>query len=353
MSQPRRPLMRFLALAALALTACVALIAARTPPTVPEVVEAFLKGTGIPGAVLAHGPANGAPSVVAFGVSDPNTGAQMQVDQAFRLASLTKPITAAALLARADAGKVDLDTPLAQQVAMPMPHDPRAADITPRHILSHRTGFDRNLSFDPVFAPEQLGQTREASCYDLAKTAWAHMPLDHAPGTTKAYSNIGMCLLTGLLGPDTQDALQGQADITIAGLAGPNWRQTGEGWRDIQTSAEEQRWLTGLGVAGGGVGRAEALWRFVSEPQPSLSEPQSAGATEDFYALGWRVWPGPDGRQLTHWGGLPGVFTAMFRFSDDEVVVVLFNAAPPNYAAGFDALYDNLCRARDLRCGPK
>ncbi|MEL7258445.1 MAG: serine hydrolase domain-containing protein [Pseudomonadota bacterium] len=350
-----RTVFRLGALAVIALMV-VTLLFRREDPTEEDMIKAFLEATGIPGAVLAHGPADGAPKVAAVGVSDPVKGTPMQVDQVLPLASLTKPITAAAVISLADAGQIALDAPLAEQIFLPAPYDPRAASVTPRTLLAHRGGYDRTATFDPVFEPEKLRLTREESCHDLARAAWATLPLDHAPGSTKAYSNIGICLLTDLLtqngARDLEEALQTQARITLSGAAGPNWHHTDAGWEQVQDSAAERAWISGLGAAGGAMGRAEDVWHFAAQIPAASDAPVPDGEAGDFYALGWRIWPGPDGRQLTHWGGLQGVFTAMFRFSDGHVVVVLFNGSPSNYSTAFDALYTGLCQVRNLECQP-
>ncbi len=356
MSQRRTQITRLGALLVIAMAAAWVMLS-RGAPSEEDVVEAFLEATGIPGAVLAYGPAVGTPVVKAFGVSDPLTGTPMQTDQILPLASLTKPITAAALLSLTVAGQGNLDTPLSEQTSLPGPKDSRALAITPRHLLSHQGGFDRTLSFDPVFSPETMGLDRTKSCHELAQAAWETLPLDHAPGQTTAYSNIGICLLTDLLTANgtrgLEDVLQEQALVSLTGPSGPSWALLDGAWVQVHSSEDDRAWIAGLGAAGGALGRAEDVWQFAAREPAAADASSPAGEVADFYALGWRIWPGPDGRQLTHWGGLSGVFTAMFRFSDGQVVVVLFNAAPPNFSAGFEALYDAFCQARNLACRPK
>lgn len=75
----------------------------------------------------------------------------------FNVASLTKPITALTTLKLIDQGRLGLDEPLYKYWLDPdISNDPRAKKITPRYILSHRTGFanwrwknkDSKLAFD-------------------------------------------------------------------------------------------------------------------------------------------------------------------------------------------------------------
>lgn len=55
----------------------------------------------------------------AFGVRDPETGAPMQKDSIFRLQSMTKPITAVAVLMLMEEGKIRLSDPIAKYLPAP------------------------------------------------------------------------------------------------------------------------------------------------------------------------------------------------------------------------------------------
>ena len=59
----------------------------------------------------------------------------------FEAASLSKPVFAFIVLQLAGAGKLSLDAPLAAYSPAYIEHDPRAATITARHILSHTAGL--------------------------------------------------------------------------------------------------------------------------------------------------------------------------------------------------------------------
>ncbi len=321
----------------------------RRPATVEEIVDSFLHIHNIPGAVLAYGPWRADPKIVAFGVSDPIQNTPMQPDQPFRLASLTKPIAARALIKAEERGQFDLERPIAELANLPLPHDPRSSQITARQLLVHTGGFDKNTSYDPIFAPERLGLDLSASCPEVAQTVWETLPLDHAPNRKTAYSNVGFCLLSNLitstLGMTVENALQQVADIHLEGAVGPNWEFGIDGWTRVLDSEVDQNWLLGLGIAGGAIGTAEAIWYFASVPQPHFEATATHDENTDFYASGWHVWPEENGQHLTHWGGLQGIFTVIFRFSDGETIVILFNASPVDRGSAFaslhNALYEN------------
>ncbi|HEY3123114.1 MAG TPA: serine hydrolase domain-containing protein, partial [Thermoanaerobaculia bacterium] len=77
----------------------------------------------------------------AFGVRDESTGARVDDDTIFEAASLSKPVFAYAVLKLADAGRLDLDAPLAKYLPGDYVEDPRLRSITARRVLSHTTGF--------------------------------------------------------------------------------------------------------------------------------------------------------------------------------------------------------------------
>lgn len=78
----------------------------------------------------------------AFGVADPASGTPVRPDTVFQAASLTKPVAAYLALRLADRGVLDLDRPLWSILPHPqLEADPRARQITARHVLSHTTGL--------------------------------------------------------------------------------------------------------------------------------------------------------------------------------------------------------------------
>jgi len=80
-----------------------------------------------------------------FGHADLETGRPVDAGTPFPLASDTKAFTAATLCLLADAGLVDLDAPVRDVLPWFAMHDPHATElVTPRDLLSHRTGLPRH-----------------------------------------------------------------------------------------------------------------------------------------------------------------------------------------------------------------
>src|SRR5262249_39849061 len=130
----------------------------------------------------------------------------VQPTSRFRIASISKPITAVAVFRLIERGKLKLDDKVFSIVKV-VPHlepgkrpDPRLARITVRHCLQHTAGWDRSRGFDPMgaAAAEQtaraLGIKLPVRPQDIIRYTLGR-PLDFDPGTAFAYSNFGYCVL--------------------------------------------------------------------------------------------------------------------------------------------------------------
>ena len=162
----------------------------------------FMEARGIPAGelavmkdgrlVLEHG----------YGHADRAAKTPLPPNAPFRLASLSKPITAAAIWKLIREGKLATDTRLLDVLPVTPPpgrkRDPRWKDITIRHLLRHQGGWDTKESFDPMFRPlkiaRALGTAGPAGPEDIIRYM-AGQPLDFDPGSRSAYSNFGYCVL--------------------------------------------------------------------------------------------------------------------------------------------------------------
>ena len=126
----------------------------------------------------------------------------VQPTSLFRIASLTKPITATAVLQLVQDGRISLDEKVSHVLTlMPPPGqspDPRLANVTLRNLLQHLGGWDRALTFDPMFRDaiisSALGAPLPISKANIT-TYMTGQPMQYNPAATYAYSNYGYCLL--------------------------------------------------------------------------------------------------------------------------------------------------------------
>lgn len=119
--------------------------------------------------------------------------ARVAVDTRFRFASLSKLLTADAVLALANAGRLSLDDRLLnhwpQAADLPALQDARVGHITLRHLVQHRGGTDRLRIPDPM-----LMNNKKPWCPENT-AALVSLRLDFEPGSRAVYANLGYCLL--------------------------------------------------------------------------------------------------------------------------------------------------------------
>lgn len=146
-----------------------------------------------------------------YGYADLTTGEFVQPDSLFRIASDSKPFTAAGILKLIEQGKLTLDTqPFASIFTdlTPPPgatEDPRLNEITIQELLEHTGGWDDTIAGvpDPVFAYEvtaatTFGDTPPATP-EILISYMLGQPLQHDPGTVEAYSNFGYVVLGAVI----------------------------------------------------------------------------------------------------------------------------------------------------------
>ncbi len=185
---------------------------APTGPAVPklaaydDLMTRFMREHKPPGAALAvtyHGRLVYARG---FGHADLEKQEPVEPTSLFRIASVSKPFTAAAVMHLIEQGRLKLDDRVFPILKLE-PHlergahiDPRLHDIRVHHCLQHTAGWDRDKSFDPMGAEtaEQVAHAlkirlpihpKQIIRYTMGK------PLDFAPGAAYAYSNFGYCVL--------------------------------------------------------------------------------------------------------------------------------------------------------------
>ncbi len=161
-------------------------------------MKAFMQARGITGGQLAV--TYKGRLVLARGYST-STALDVQPTSLFRVASVSKTITAAAIMKLVQDGKLSLSTPVGNIVAITPPagqiKDTRWSAVTVKRMLQHLGGFDRDVSGDPNFKDavisKALGVPMELQHADEIKYM-AGQKLDFAPGSKYAYSNFGYVL---------------------------------------------------------------------------------------------------------------------------------------------------------------
>lgn len=261
------------------------------------------------------------------GFLDPEGRVPMPSDARFRLASVTKLITRAAIGRLVDQGRLDLDGPIGRYV-LNLP--PEMAAITAQQLVLHRSGMPPMKQFednDPDFL--RLMTARRAT--DLLPILVTRR-LASAPGEREEYSNGGYMLLgivieaiTGkTYGEYLQESVFDPLSMTASGLratgrfATPITRRESADRSTLQVAAFRDR----VGIpSGDSVSTAGDLLKFARALM---------GHTFLSDAVKARLFP----RELPfatifHDGATAGVETALIVAGDkDMVVVVLGNRDP-------------------------
>ncbi len=120
----------------------------------------------------------------AFGLRDPQSGDPAEPQDRFRIASISKTITAITVMQLVEDGVIGLDDPVGQLVADHIGAGPVGASgsLTFRQLLSHRTGFGKYQS--------SFFRGGAADCADAARAGLR----SGASGGGYVYSNMNYCV---------------------------------------------------------------------------------------------------------------------------------------------------------------
>lgn len=171
-----------------------------------EAVEAHMKIVGARAATVAVSKNGEILHSKGFGTSDQAGRKACPPGALMRVASVTKPVTAAAIREAVAAGKLAYDDKAFEILAIKEPKnskvDPEIRKITIRHLLDHKGGWDRGSGMDPMFsAPRiksELKLARAVTPADVVRFMHTQ-PLDFEPGSKAVYSNFGYCVLGRVL----------------------------------------------------------------------------------------------------------------------------------------------------------
>jgi CubicO group peptidase (beta-lactamase class C family) len=162
----------------------------------------FMQEHEIPGSSVAISKDSKIIYARGFGYCDLENRQLVQPDSLFRIASISKSITATAILQLAEQNKLSLDEPilnyLPKYLPVANPPDPELFKTTILHLLRHQGGFDRDASFDPMSRLAEIVKDTQIPTGELKDEVISFMftkPLDFTPGSKHVYSNFGYCLL--------------------------------------------------------------------------------------------------------------------------------------------------------------
>lgn len=153
---------------------------------IPNVMREFIAKKEIAGAVTLVATKDRIVALDAVGSADVARGLPMKDDSIFWIASMTKPITAAAILMLQDEGKLSIDDPVGKYIPE-LAHlkDRQGVErvVTLKEMLTHTSGMVGE-------APDDV--LRRATTLADLMPEYAKFPLEFEPGTKWAYCQSGI-----------------------------------------------------------------------------------------------------------------------------------------------------------------
>ncbi|WP_241564244.1 serine hydrolase domain-containing protein [Nonomuraea polychroma] len=296
----------------------------------------------------------------------------------FRIASLSKHITAVAIMRLAQDGKLSLGTSVAKLLGLSTAADARLANVTVWRLLQHTGGWDRDISRDYLYLDHTIASALKVSLPitrgHIVQYAGGRS-LDFAPGSRYAYSNYGYLLLgmivekvsgmsyeayvkQKILAPvgitrlrpgrtlkaqrapgeviyesdqTSKTVTDASGTIVPAPYGGFSMENRGPGGGWLASAVDLVRFARVLD-APGAVLNSTSIGRMLAKPEIGVDE---SGA---WYGAGLWV------RQVTghlntwHSGGLPGTYTYTARLQNGFTYAALFNRGEESGSPDFDAL---------------
>ena len=295
-----------------------------------------------------------------YGLADLDARVPVTAHTNFRLASVSKQFTAAAILLLVQDGALALDDPLRKW----LPSLPPATDgITLHHVLSHTSGL---VDYEDVMPAHVDGQLHDI---DVLRLLEAQDRLYFAPGSEYRYSNSGYALLALVAGKASGKDfatflrecifLPLGMEATVAfeqGVSTVAHRAYGHTFADGAWARTDQSPTSAVLGDGGIYSSIDDLakWdaalhddRLLSEASRALEfAPHTAtGETDvDGYGYGWRIHDDGGRRLLWHSGETIGFRNVILRWPDDGLTVVLLtnrnDPEPYALARRIAALFD-------------
>lgn len=315
---------------------------------VDDAVNSFMTKYSIPGASLAVTKNGKLVYRKGFGLADKEAGEKVTVDHRFRLASISKTYTSAAILKLVEAGKFSLDDKVFGQGGLlgtkygSLPYSSNLSNITVSHLLKNTTGgWGGSSGGDPIDQYPQMNND------DFMDWVLKNRPVKYAPGTRYDYSNMGFFIAGRIIEKFSgkpyatyiKDMAKtfGDNNTDVAGPALAD-RKSKEVKYYGNTSDAPYIYVIALkrrDADGGLMTSATDLLRFITAIDGSNTRPDILNATSlkamatgsgnaplsNAYGLGIGLW----GDILYNYGSLPGTRTGFMRSTNGKCIALLLN----------------------------
>lgn len=168
-----------------------------------KIIAGFLKRYRIKGASVAVTKDGRLVYAKGFGYANEENAEKVEPGHVFRIASISKLITAVAIMHLVEEGKIDLESKvfgpegILNEDRFLAYRDRRIENITVQHLLQHKAGWSKYYG-DPVFMPHVVARKMKVSLPVESDDVIAYAltrKLSHTPGVRYTYSNLGYLVL--------------------------------------------------------------------------------------------------------------------------------------------------------------
>jgi serine beta-lactamase-like protein LACTB, mitochondrial len=316
---------------------------------IEKAISAEMSRQNIPGlsvAIVAEGKlrwANG------YGLADLENYVPAKSTTVYRLGSISKSITAIAVMQLAERGKLDLDAPI-QKYCPSFPQ--KQWPITTRQLLGHLAGV-RHYKSDAEFL-----STRHYNSVSEGLDMFKDDPLLHEPGTKYSYTTHGYailgCAVEGASGmrfadyvtanifkPAGMDTMRVDDVFEIIHNRAQGYFKTQSGQLRNSTLADTSYKIPGGGFCSTVIDLARfaiAVQAATLVKQETLGQMWTRQKTRDgketTYGLGWAISDRAGMREIQHGGGQQRITTNLYMVPEKGLAVVLMvNLERANLAA--------------------
>jgi D-alanyl-D-alanine carboxypeptidase len=284
----------------------------------------------------------------AFGARVPDTFDAVTTTDAFRLASISKTITAITVLQLVEEGLVGLDDPVgalvADGVGITTP-SPAVAGITVRQLLTHTSGF---AQYENLFFRHQVDSCSEAAAVGLSRSL---------SGGGFRYSNMNYCVLGLLvehLTGETYEQVVYERLLTPLGISGMRLAPTYDpGPGEVEHRAVQDRnYMEVLGAAGAWVATPSDLVKIIDsldadtpgwkplDPETAATMKTSAtdpAATDRGYGMGLILY---GGGAAGHTGTIESTHAMVFDRGDNVTWAITVSGENPSETVRLAGIVD-------------
>jgi len=323
---------------------------AQTPiAEVDQRMEKFLSDNGFPGVSLAVSKNGKLVYRKGYGLADKESGAEVTVDSRFRIASVSKLITSAAVMKLIQDGKLSINQKVFGTSGIlgteygTQPYKTYVTAITLSDLLHHTIG-GWGQDNDPAFFDKNLNTT------DVINWTLDNLALSKAPGSAFAYSNFGYMLLARIIEKTSGISYEqyvkselldqvGAEKTTIAGALladrqADEVKYYGQGG-DTNYVYDYTQFTRGNGAMGW-LSTPTDLLRFANAvdglpTRPDLLDANAiatmTSTTPASIGWGWHFGCGwvVEGDEWFWWGSLPGTFAILYRNANGSCIAATAN----------------------------